>query len=191
MCTKVGTNLVCISEMVMWRIVWALCKPIYGCLCSPENGHFRANVCSPEKSAKRSSNTLVPLVYFFAKQTLTIMFLPNYMHITVKKQTLKKDKQSYQTLWSYAYEISMPYQFPKHFSNLNSMYQNLRNFINCNSKYDFQKECHPIVNLLILFFKLWLWTRKFCKKNKKKMNPYFCKDSIAVLHKSGFDKKIQ
>ena len=27
------------------------------------------------------------------------------------------------------------------------------------------------------------------QKNKKKMNPYFCKDSIAVLHKSGFDKK--
>ena len=48
MCTEVDTNLVCISEMAIWRKGWAPFKPTYGCLCSPENGHFRAEnrVCA-------------------------------------------------------------------------------------------------------------------------------------------------
>ena len=98
-------GLVCISEMAIWRKGWAPFIPTYGCLCFPENGHFIAK------------NRVCAKLYAH--------------HCTRNK--LLKDKQSFQTLWSYSYKISMPYQYPNHFSSLYSMYQSLRNFIDCNT----------------------------------------------------------
>jgi hypothetical protein len=79
--------------------------------------------------------------------------VPNYIHITVQEKLLK-DKQSFQTLWSYSNKIYMPYQYPNHFSNLYSMYQSLRNFINCNTAKRILERRG--IQTSSLFVKIWL-----------------------------------
>ena len=54
-----------------------------------------------------------------------------------------------------------------------------------------KKRMSPNCEFIDFVFQTVVVNAEILQKNKK-MNPYFfCKDSIAVLHKSGFDKKIQ
>ena len=68
------------------------------------------------------------------------------------------------------------------------MYKSLRNFINCNTNVASKKRMSPNCEFVDFVFQTVVVNAEILQKNKK-MNPYFCKDSIAVLHKSGFDKK--